>query len=260
MRVGLLKSVNALPVTLGLECGAVPFPGELLRGEPSWLNQQARAGQLDLTVVSAAEVAAAPGAYRVIPGFCVGAREAVQSVRLFSRIPLEELPGQPVAITSASATSRILVQVLLPGIQPVPLLGEPSLDDRVPAVLLIGDRALGEVPGTRHVADLGVLWNQATGLPMVFALWVTTRAELASAGQDLLERSRAWGQAHPSQVVQEASQRTGLSCRRLEDYFAGLHHRLDADSVAGLREFYRRAGLLGLLPAGGEDLLGEVAA
>jgi chorismate dehydratase len=205
-------------------------------------------------------VAAAPGAYRVIPGFCVGAREAVQSVRLFSRIPLEELPGQPVAITSASATSRILVQVLLPGIQPVPLLGEPSLDDRVPAVLLIGDRALGEVPGTRHVADLGVLWNQATGLPMVFALWVTTRAELASAGQDLLERSRAWGQAHPSQVVQEASQRTGLSCRRLEDYFAGLHHRLDADSVAGLREFYRRAGLLGLLPAGGEDLLGEVAA
>lgn len=260
MRVGLLKSVNALPVTLGLECGAVPFPGELLRGEPSWLNQQARAGQLDLTVVSAAEVAAAPGTYRVIPGFCVGAREAVQSVRLFSRIPLEELPGQPVAITSASATSRILVQVLLPGIQPVPLLGEPSLDDRVPAVLLIGDRALGEVPGTRHVADLGVLWSQATGLPMVFALWVTTRAELASAGQDLLERSRAWGQAHPSQVVQEASQRTGLSCRRLEDYFAGLHHRLDAASVAGLREFYRRAGLLGLLPAGGEDLLGEVAA
>jgi len=260
MRLGVLKSVNGLPVTLGLECGAVPFQGKLLSGEPSWLNKQARAGRLDLTAVSAAEVAAAPGAYRILPGFCVASRGPVQSVRLFSRLPVEDLPGRAVAITSASATSRILVQVLLAGIQPVPLLGEPHLDERVPAVLLIGDRALGEVPGALHVVDLGALWAKTTGLPMVFALWVTTRAELAPAGLDLLERSRAWGQAHRLRVLEEASRRTGLSCQRLETYFSGLHHRLDAESLAGLREFYRRAGLLGLLPPGGEGLLEEVAA
>ena len=101
MRLGVLKSVNGLPVILGLECGAVPFQGKLLSGEPSWLNQQARAGRLDLTAVSAAEVAAAPGAYRILPGFCVASRGPVQSVRLFSRLPVEDLPGRAVAITSA---------------------------------------------------------------------------------------------------------------------------------------------------------------
>ncbi len=260
MRLGVLKSVNGLPVTLGLECRAIPFSGEILPGEPSWLNHQARQGLLDLTPVSAAEVAAAPGAYHIVPGFCVASRGVVQSVRLFSRVPPEELRGRPVAITSVSATSRILVQVLLAGIRPVPLEGEPRLDEGLPAVLLIGDRALGEVSGARHVTDLGELWTRTTGLPMVFALWVATRAEVAPVALELLERSRAWGQAHRARLLTEASRRTGLSPERMESYFSGLHHRLDAESVAGLREFYRRAGLLGLLPPGSEALLAGVAA
>ncbi len=260
MRVGVLKSVNGLPVTCGLEVGAVPLAGSLLHGEPSWLNGEARAGRLDVTAVSAAEVAAAPGSYQVIPGFCVASRGAVQSVRLFSRLPLQDLPGRSVAITTASATSRILVQVLLQGIRPVELDADPVLSETVPAVLLIGDRALGEVDGALHVADLGELWQAATGLPMVFALWVATHREHLAPGVDILRRSRAWGQAHRARVIAEASRRTGLPGERLGRYFSGLHHRLDAEALAGLQEFYRRAGRLGLLPLGGEALVEGAAA
>ena len=260
MRLGVLKSINAMPVTYGLECGAVPLAGQILRGEPSWLNREARQGRLDVTAVSAAEVAAAPGHYRVLPGLCVAARGPVQSVRLFSRVPLAELPGRPVAITSASATSRILVQVLVEGIRPVELSGEPRLDGEVPALLLIGDRALGDVPGARHAVDLGELWRATTGLPMVFALWVATGPEHVAPGLALLQRSRAWTQAHREDLLREASRRTGLSVQRLEGYFAGLDHRLDAEALEGLTEFYRRAGRLGLLPRGGEALVAGAAA
>jgi len=260
MRVGVLRYINAMPLTYGMESGEVPFDGEAVRGEPSWLNREARQGRLDVTAVSAAEVAAAPGSYHVLPGFCLAARGAVQSVRLFSRLPLEELRGRKVAITSASATSRILLQVLVEGIRPVELQGEPRLDEEVPAVLLIGDRALGEVPGAAHVVDLGELWRATTGKPMVFALWVATKPEHVLRATLVLERSRAWGQAHMDQVLEEASRRTGLGRQRLEAYFACLDYRLDQEAVEGLQEFYRRAGALGLLPRGGEALLVGVAA
>jgi len=260
MRVGVLKSVNGLPVTCGLEVGAVPVDGPVLTGEPAWLNGQAREGHLDLTAVSAAEVAASPTSYQVVPGFCVAARGPVQSVRLFSRLPLRDLPGREVAITRVSATSRVLVQLLVPGIQPVDLPAEPVLSEQVPAVLLIGDRALGEVDGAAHVADLGALWHAATGLPMVFALWVATRSRHLVDGSSLLQRSWAWGQASRARVMAEAARRTGLSESRMEDYFAGLVHRLDAEALAGLVEFYRRAGRAGLLPEGAEKRVAGAAA
>ncbi len=258
MRVGVLKSVNGLPVTCGLEVGAVPVDGRVLTGEPAWLNGQAREGQLDVTAVSAAEVACA-GSYQVIPGFCVAARGPVQSVRLFSKLPLHDLPGHDVAITRVSATSRILVQLLVPGIRPVDLPSEPVLSEEVPAVLLIGDRALDPVDGAPYVADMGALWRAATGLPMVFALWVATHPRHLAAGSQLLQRSRAWGQANRARVIAEAARRTGHSESRMEDYFASLHHHLDAESLAGLVEFYRRAGRAGLLPRGAERLVAGAA-
>ena len=259
MRLGVLSYINAMPVTYGLECRAVPMDGEVLRGEPSWLNQEARQGRLDVTAVSAAEVAMAPSSYRVLPGFSVSARGAVQSVRLFSRVPLEELGGRRVAVTPASATSRILMQVLVEGLQPVPLVGEPLLDEATPAALLIGDRALGEVPGAAHVVDLGELWRATTGLPMVFALWVATRPEVIPAARAALDCSRAWGRANRDRILQEASRRTGLGVERLERYYACLEFGLDAEAVEGLREFFRRASRLGLLPRAGEVSLAGAA-
>lgn len=260
MRLGVLSYINAMPLTYGLEGGQVPFAGTVVRGEPSWLNAEARAGRLDVTAVSSAEVAACPGNYHVLPGFCLAARGAVQSVRLFSRLPLGELAGRNVAVTSASATSRILLQVLVEGIRPVELRGEPRLDEEVPATLLIGDRALREVPEATHVYDLGELWRATTGRPMVFALWVATRPEHVLRATAALERSRTWGEAHRDLVLEEAARRTGLEVERLVRYFACLDYRLDDEAVEGLREFYRRGARLGLLPSGGEALLAGVAA
>ncbi|MEW6277592.1 MAG: menaquinone biosynthesis protein [Candidatus Eremiobacterota bacterium] len=247
MRLGVLSYVNTLPLTYGLECGGVPFPGRVVRGEPSVLNDLAARGQLDVTAVSSVEVARRRPPFEVLPGVCLKATGPVQSVRLFSRVPLAELAGGRVAITSASATSRILLQVLVDGLRPETVDGEPELTPEVPAALLIGDRALRDLPGSSYVYDLSEEWHRTTGKPMVFAMWLARRDFLQEAAQ-YLEASRRWGVEHRDRVLAEAERRTGLPRVRLEDYYRVLDYRLDEAGLAGLREFLMRAHLRGLLP------------
>ena len=96
-------------------------------------------------------------------------------------MPLERI--RTVAATSQSASSVALVRTLLPDVE---ILGE---DDDGDARLLIGDEALHSAfhDPTPHI-DLGELWRDRTGLPMVFAVWAARR-EIAE--ERLLEIDRA---------------------------------------------------------------------
>lgn len=260
MRLGVLSYINSMPLTYGLESKAVPFEGEVVRAEPAALNTLADSGLLDVTPVSSVQFLRCHRDYQLVPGVCLAAVGEVQSVRLFSQIPIEQLAGRPVAITSASATSRVLLQILVPGVIPVELRGEPALTCELPATLLIGDRALWPVEQAEHVLDLGEAWSRRTGLPMVFAVWLAARRTLCGESPaEILERSRAWGETHRELILEEAARRTGHSRARLERYFGALTYRLDESALAGLAEFYRQGAALGLLPEGGECLLREPA-
>src|SRR4029078_9825736 len=113
-------------------------------------------------------MSAAPPAdkLRLLPRLCVASEGAVDSIQLVSRKPLEQV--RVVAVTPESATSVALTKVLLPEAEQVPLEAYADAD----AKLLIGDAALKSAfeDPTPHY-DLGRLWLERTGLPMVFAVW-----------------------------------------------------------------------------------------
>lgn len=252
MRLGLLSYINSLPVTYGLECGEVAFEGTTCRAEPSVLNRMVVEGELDVTAVSSIEFARNRDRLALVPGFCLASDGEVQSVRLFSTVPLAELKGRKVWMTGASATSRVLAQVLVPGLEPVDGEGLPVLDGRAPAVLRIGDRALEDVEGAEFVYDLGALWQAATGLPMVFAVWVASRDYLDRGGDlekvaALLKRSYDWGKTHRPVLLAEAQARTGFPAERLRPYYACLFYRMTPEARLGLDTFYERARTAGYL-------------
>ena len=95
---------------------------------------------------------------------CVSSEGAVDSIQLVSQIPFA--PIRSIAVTPESATSVVLSKVLLPNAVQVPL------EEEADAKLLIGDAALKSAfeDPTPHY-DLGRLWLERTGLPMVFAVW-----------------------------------------------------------------------------------------
>src|SRR5438046_2747275 len=142
----------------------VDAPFEEVSGVPTALNGALLAGECDLAPISSIEYARNADRLRILPRLCVSSQGAVDAIQLVSRVPLERV--QRVAVTPESATSVVLTKVLLPEAEHVPLGEEAE------AKLLIGDAALRSAfeDPTPHY-DLGRLWLERTGLPMVFAVW-----------------------------------------------------------------------------------------
>src|SRR5438105_2203039 len=219
---------------------------EQVQGVPTDLNRRLLDGEIDVAPISSIEYARHAERLRLLPRLCVGSEGAVDSIQLVSRKPLEQV--RTVAVTPESATSVVLTKVLLPEADQVPL-GEAA-----DAKLLIGDAALESAfeDPTPHY-DLGRLWLERTGLPMVFAVWACPEplqpglAEL----EDALVASVRLARAEPEQLAYEASARYGYPAGFLARYFEKLRYSFGPRERAGLLTFFelaRDAGELERVP------------
>lgn len=254
LRVGRIGFANCTPLFLALEEGG-PRPGvEYVRGVPTELNEGLRAGSVHLSPSSSVEYLQRPDLYGFLPDLSISSIGPVESVVLFSRLPLEELDGRPVGLSPASATSVALLRVLLEGRLGVrPRYVAP--EDGAEAVLWIGDRALREARqgAWPRAYDLGALWHEATGTPFVFALWICRRDAFAAAPgavrafyRDLVRaRQRAY-RSYPA-YARRSPEAAWLGEEALLAYWQTISYDLTAWHLEGLRLFAAEAAALGLL-------------
>src|SRR3954447_10634612 len=215
---------------------------EEVQGVPTDLNRRLLAGELDVAPISSIEYARNADRLRLLPRLCVASEGAVDSIQLVSRTSLERI--RTVAVTPESATSVVLTRVLLPDAEQVPLGEEAD------AKLLIGDAALKssfEDPTPHH--DLGRLWRERTGLPMVFALWAARDDAPDGLGEleDALVASVRLARAEPEKLAQEASERYGYPAGFLARYFEKLRYSFGPRERAGLLTFLELARDVGEL-------------
>jgi chorismate dehydratase len=231
IRLGRISYVNMAPVFYRLDAGV-----EEVQGVPTELNRRLLDGELDVAPISSIEYGRNAGRLRLLPRLCVGSEGAVDSIQLVSRKPLEQV--RSVAVTPESATSVVLTKVLLPEAMHVPL------GDEADAKLLIGDAALKSAfeDPTPHY-DLGRLWLERTGLPMVFAVWACPEPLPAGLGEleDALVASVRLARAEPEQLAREASARYGYPAGFLARYFEKLRYRFGPRERAGLMTFLELA-------------------
>ena len=148
-------------------------------------------------------------------------------------------------MTPESATSVVLTKVLLPKAEHVPLGEEAD------AKLLIGDAALKsafEDPTPHH--DLGRLWLERTGLPMVFAVWACARARRRRASPSSSTRSspRCGSPApSPSGSRTRRASATAIPPGFLARYFEKLRYSFGPRERAGLYTFLEMARDVGEL-------------
>jgi chorismate dehydratase len=195
----------------------------------------------------------------VISDAAIACRGPVWSVRLLSRVPISQI--RRLALDEGSRTSATMVKVLLSelyGIKPetVPLRmeQEPDLVD-ADAVLVIGDRAMHPPAGIyEEIWDLGDRWCRWTGLPFVFAMWVSKHhLGDAKAIKDALEASRDEGIAHLEEIAKREAGPHGLTVPDLHRYFArNLHFKLGPRELDGLEMYRLKASRLGLVQPNGE--------
>jgi chorismate dehydratase len=258
LRVGAVSYLNAKPLYYRL---AEFAPEVCLSMElPSVLADQLSRGELDVALIPSVEYLRGVGrGYEIIPGFAIAARGAVRSVKLFSRVPFERI--ERLALDEGSRTSQALARVWLdeaygvrPGhLEPLPM-GVSPLESTADAVLVIGDRAMKVPEAPFHaVVDLAEAWQETTGLPFVFALWVTRRGVDLGNLPDVLDRCRVEGLAHAADLAKTYAPKLGLDEAACIDYLTNvLSYDLRTPEIAALRRFADMAAKLGLSPEGAE--------
>ncbi len=239
IRLGRIGYVNMAPVFYRLE-----FEVEEVVGVPTDLNRRLVAGEIDVAPISSIAYARSADTLRLLPRLCVSSEGAVESIQLITRAPLESV--RSVAVTSESATSVVLTKVLLPDAVHVPLEQAGEAD----AKLLIGDAALRsafEDPTPHH--DLGRLWLERTGLPMVFAVWAApepAHPDLIELEDALVESVRA-ARSEPELLAFASAERYGYPAGFLARYFEKLRYRFGPRERAGLYTFLELARDVGEL-------------
>ncbi len=254
LRVGRISALNMYPVYHHLELAGGP-QFVFTDGLPTALNRAVTGGELDVSAMSSISYARHADDLELVPVACISAAGAVDSILVFSRVPLDQISS--VAVTPHSATSVALLRVLL-GPRPDFRLLECAPADalrEVDAVLLIADQALlgGRDPFAPYVFDLGELWRARTGLPMVFAVWAA-RADLAPAQhallgelRQLLTDAQECYARDPDAVVRAAAARFPFPAGFIAAYFRRLGYGFGAEERAGLSEFLRLAREAGQL-------------
>jgi chorismate dehydratase len=264
LRIGRISYANCTPIFHGLQEQAPAAECQFVSGVPSRLNALLAAGDIDVCPSSSIEYAIHPERYLILPDISISSIGAVASVLLFSRLPLQELNGSTVLLSSESATSVNLLRILLEKyigcscryrVSSLPLADALS---EAPALLLIGDAALRSRQGAsrHHVYDLGLLWHEWTGLPFVFALWLCRRQaaeeqpeETERLARQLVAAKRAAAQSYES-IASLSPERNWMGYDGLVAYWRdNISYDLDSRHLEGLILFYRYCTELGLLPA-----------
>jgi chorismate dehydratase len=264
-RVGHIQFLNCLPIYWGLVRSGALLDVELTKDTPDRLNDMLVRGELDIGPISLVEYLRNAESLVLLPDLAVGSDGPVLSVNLVSQRRLAELDGRRVALGSTSRTSALLARMWLAEVhrvRPEYFVCPPDLTAMLleaDAAVLIGDAALRATYDAPRrglqVHDLGQVWRDWTGLPMVFAVWAARR-DYAEANPGLVKdvhaafvASRDDALAHVEDVAEQAARWEVFDAPMLAGYFRTLDFSLGERQVAGLVEFGRRAAAAGVLPA-----------
>jgi len=251
MRFGAVQYLNTKPLVHGLAAPGIDLAFDL----PSRLADRLTAGQLDVALIPVVELFRHPE-HRLVSDACIGCRGAVMSVKLLFRLPPARVAS--IALDEGSRTSAVLAQVLLaerhgvrPRVEPLPI-GSDASETAADAVLLIGDRALGDATAGgsfQQVWDLGDEWCRWTGLPFVFAAWAARPGVAAERFAGRLESARDSGLANLAAIAAAEAAPHGLTVPQCLSYLRdNLHYHLGSREQAAIRTFRDLAAGLGLVP------------
>jgi chorismate dehydratase len=265
VRVGHIGFLNCYPLYHGLDRRGTLSRGrledrqggatfELIPGVPTELNRMLLEGTIDIAPISSIAYGRNHQRLLLSRHLSISSFGAVDSIQLVTPMPWENI--RTVALTTQSATSVALLKTVLKlrfGQHVTYCDLQGTLAEglaRCDAVLVIGDQGLDAryFPEPGAVCyDLGEVWQEWTGLPMVYAVWAAREDFAREHGPELLAvedelvTCMDYGREHHAEVVEAAAGRSRLDRKALARYFALLRYDFPPLYRDGLRRFYELA-------------------
>ena len=174
---------------------------------PAILAQKLLNDEIDIGLVPVAVIPLLKE-YHIISDYCIGAIDKVESVALFSEVEMDKI--ETVMLDYQSRTSVNLAKVLFKYYWKKEVKFVEATEDfrnhisGTTAAIVIGDRALEQLAISTYYYDLAKAWNNFTGLPFVFAAWVSNKpidAEFTHA----FNLATGYGVNHLEEVLEQNS-------------------------------------------------------
>ena len=242
IKVSAVSYLNTIPFIYGLKNSPIFNQIELSLDFPALCADKLLNNQVDIGLVPVAVIPKLQHPH-IISDYCIGANGAVDTVCLYSDVPISEI--ESIALDYQSHTSVELLKILLreywylnPELKNAEIGFEDSIKGKH-AALVIGDRAFALNTKHTYTYDLSAIWKQLTGLSFVFATWVAYR-ELP---KDFIVSFNI-ALEHGLQNMDKAINLEGINypnCNNPSDYLNNkISYVLDAEKQKGMELFLNK--------------------
>jgi len=285
LRLGCVSYLNSKPLIHDIDTPTRPpeaddkitAPPTVRFDVPANLLRDLETGEVDLALCPVIDYYRAAEPLEIVPVGGIGCEGSTLTVRLFSRVPIQRITT--VHADTDSHTSVALLQVLLQELHglrprmidyhapaPAPAPGSnpgsvPGSDPNQPArstiaeapeaMLLIGDKVVTDSPRAvtyPHQLDLGEAWREMTGLPFLFAVWMTRAGTQLGDIPARLVTQRDANLAQLDALVAHYAPRHGWPIDLATRYLGRiLHYRVGPRELDAMRRFADMAAALGLI-------------
>lgn len=240
IKISIVNYTNTLPFKWAIKRSGLLQRIDLQEDIPSICAQKLKFKQVDLALIPVAALLELDS-YFIETDFCIGAKGRVDSVKLYSQVPLEEI--KTVTLDYQSKSSITLTKVLFKFFwkrQVDYFDAKPGFEngvDGTDAAVVIGDRTFILNGRYKYEYDLALEWQNFTGLPFVFAAWVSTEKLPCDFIQEfniVLEH----GLNNISQAIEDDYSNKSLSKEKTMEYLTQrIDYRLDDDKRKALDLF-----------------------
>ena len=185
LRLSVVSYLNTTPFISGIKKAQLEQQGliELSLDYPAVCSQKLITGQVDVGLVPIATLPLLSN-YSILGNTCIGAHGKVDSVMLFSDVPLPEI--EEIVLDFQSLTSINLCRLLARDYWNISPIFTPADKNFIKTIrgkragVVIGDRVFDHANRFAYAYDLSETWYNWKNLPFVFACWVSVNPVLAS--------------------------------------------------------------------------------
>lgn len=209
-RIGVVSYFNTQPLLLGIEKAGFLSKIELVKDYPANIAQSLMDGHIDIGLVPVAITPLLSNPH-IVSKYGIGTRGNVASVAIFSHVPMEQI--ESIYLDYQSRTSVQLAGILLQEFWKKDIQCIKAEEGYIQSIqgttagVIIGDRALANLTEFEYVYDLGEAWVTHTGLPFVFAAWMSNQP-IPESFQMLFNEANAYGVEHIQEVLAQLPART----------------------------------------------------
>ena len=204
LKISAVSYLNTFPFVYGILKSGWLENFRLYLDVPSVCAEKLKNDEVDVALVP---IGALPDFDHpvIVSEYCIGATGKVKTVLLLSQKPLKQIDN--IYLDYDSRTSVKLVRILAEHhwkISPHWINLNPGQSDRpeqLESIVAIGDKTFELVKQYEYIYDLAEEWFRFTGLPFVFAMWLSKK-DIPPNLKEQLNLALSYGIQHKSEALE----------------------------------------------------------